>query len=70
MSVIVELCEETCPIHSGTCCCEARGHDLPHRVVLIGSREGASSLDRVVIEWRPARGDEHWSTEQRSATGT
>ncbi len=60
MSLIISLCEDPCPICTGLVCCEAAHHKPPHRTVLIGSGDGRPR-ERIVIEWRAARDDEHWS---------
>jgi hypothetical protein len=68
MSIFVELCEDPCPLHSGTCCCRVRGHEPPHRVVLIGNQPSSVSVDHVTIEWRPATDAEHWSNQTCEAS--
>ncbi len=59
MSVIVRLCEQPCPIHDWIVCCEEVGHDPPHRTVLVGSKAGQAARDRILIEWRLARDEDH-----------
>jgi hypothetical protein len=64
MGKIIEVCDELWPprVH-GIACCRARGHKMPHRTVIIGQRASSDRRDRILIEWRPATDEEHWSRE-------